>query len=57
MLVQEQGGPWVTSSHYLKVRNASWHLRHSHDVLCSTRDSEKGGNWENRSTRALELQF
>lgn len=57
MHVGEQGGPWVTPSHCRKVKNASWNLRCSHDVWCSARGSGKGGNWENGSTRALQLQL
>lgn len=37
MHIREQGGPWVSASHYLKVKNASWHLRYSHDVLYNSK--------------------
>lgn len=55
--VWEQSSHWVASSPSRKVKNASWHLRCSHNVLCSTRGSGKGGSWENGSTRALRLQL
>lgn len=59
MHIWEQGGPWISASHYLKVKNASWHLRYSHDVLYSARGSEKGGNgekWVYKDTPAPALE-